>query len=148
MCNLSTRHAFCIDGDPESGEIAQSLGALSALEEDLSSIPSNDVWYCTHTHINIIKIIINIFKTTGIQSIKYNYMFLSLYKIEGQAWWHMPLIPWGHLGGNGREISEFQASLVYRVRLSIVPCHYHSTQGLLLAAVKRPLCGVDVFLES
>jgi hypothetical protein len=28
-------------------------------------------------------------------------------------WWHTPLIP--GLGGRGRQISEFEASLVYRV---------------------------------
>ena len=28
-------------------------------------------------------------------------------------WWHMPLIP--ALGGRGRQISEFEASLVYKV---------------------------------
>jgi hypothetical protein len=33
--------------------------------------------------------------------------------IYGQAWWHTPLIP--ALGGRGRWISEFEASLVYRV---------------------------------
>jgi hypothetical protein len=32
--------------------------------------------------------------------------------ITGQ-WWHMPLIP--ELGRQGRQISEFDASLVYRV---------------------------------
>jgi hypothetical protein len=30
-----------------------------------------------------------------------------------QALWHMPLIP--ALGGRGRQISEFEASLVYKV---------------------------------
>jgi hypothetical protein len=31
------------------------------------------------------------------------------------AWWHTPLIPEA-LGGRGIQISEFEASLVYRVR--------------------------------
>jgi hypothetical protein len=30
------------------------------------------------------------------------------------VWWHTPLIP-AHLGGRGRRISEFEASLVYKV---------------------------------
>ena len=30
-----------------------------------------------------------------------------------QAWWHTPLIP--ALGGRGRQISEFEAILVYKV---------------------------------
>jgi hypothetical protein len=34
-------------------------------------------------------------------------------KIGSWAWWRMPLIP--ALGGRGRRISEFQASLVYKV---------------------------------
>jgi hypothetical protein len=29
------------------------------------------------------------------------------------VWWHTPLIP--DLGGRGRQISEFEASLVYKV---------------------------------
>jgi hypothetical protein len=32
---------------------------------------------------------------------------------SSRVWWHPPLIP--HLGGRGRWISEFEASLVYRV---------------------------------
>jgi hypothetical protein len=33
-----------------------------------------------------------------------------------EQWWHIPLIPaLEHSGGRGRQISEFEASLVYRV---------------------------------
>jgi hypothetical protein len=34
-------------------------------------------------------------------------------RIEARQWWCTPLIP--ALGGRGRRISEFEASLVYRV---------------------------------
>jgi hypothetical protein len=34
-------------------------------------------------------------------------------RFVSQAWWCTPLIP--ALGGRGRQISEFEASLVYRV---------------------------------
>jgi hypothetical protein len=34
--------------------------------------------------------------------------------ILGRAWWHTPLIP-AHNKGRGRWISEFEASLVYKV---------------------------------
>jgi hypothetical protein len=33
--------------------------------------------------------------------------------IPSRAWWHTPLIP--ALGSRGRQISEFEASLVYKV---------------------------------
>jgi hypothetical protein len=36
----------------------------------------------------------------------------TLVSVGGQ-WWHVPLIP--ALGGRGKQISEFEASLVYRV---------------------------------
>jgi hypothetical protein len=39
--------------------------------------------------------------------------FLLRMHVEAGQWWHMPLIP--ELEGRGRQISEFKASLVYRV---------------------------------
>jgi hypothetical protein len=39
-------------------------------------------------------------------------MFLKAF-LGSQAWWHTPLIP--HSGGRGRWISEFEASLLYKV---------------------------------
>jgi hypothetical protein len=40
-------------------------------------------------------------------------LFVVLKKTVSWVWWRMPLIP--ALGGRGRQISEFKASLVYRV---------------------------------
>jgi hypothetical protein len=46
-------------------------------------------------------------------------------KFESRAWWHTPLIP--ALGGRGRQISEFEANLVYRVSSRTAPGLYRET---------------------
>jgi hypothetical protein len=44
---------------------------------------------------------------------------LKNFEVSSWAWWHTPLVPalggWGGGGGRGRQISEFEASLVYKV---------------------------------
>jgi hypothetical protein len=45
-----------------------------------------------------------------------NFQKTKTKKTKAGRWWHTPLIP--HLRGRGRRISEFQASLVYKVSSS------------------------------
>jgi hypothetical protein len=44
---------------------------------------------------------------------KLQFSAFSVIKYGAGRWWHTPLIP--VLGGKGRQISEFKASLVYKV---------------------------------
>jgi hypothetical protein len=41
------------------------------------------------------------------------FSILDKIQIKGRAWWHTPLVP--ALGGRGRQISQFEASLAYKV---------------------------------